>query len=865
MSHLGLDKGMEGQAVAAERPEGFFIIDRTQRIVQWSDGAEALIGLPGERVLGYPCYEAVQRQKSCGNTCRPSCSALRALEQGHFTGRSLLLIQRHSHALQLKCELTALPSPPGGAVIRLAPASRPRHITRGPGQIAALPPPGLSPDLVRDLHALVMLTTSLPATPTERSLGLALEILRETTGAEAAEVFLAEPGGRGMVLTGHSGLFRNAFFQITRFGPSEGFPGLVLTTQQPVMTTALSEDARYLRKRVVDRGFRSCVSVPFFDPNGLMGSLNLAFRRPDPDLEGAHRLLSWTGSTLGLMLQARTTPIREESSTPEAGGFGGESPQARTTRIREESSTPEAGGLGGASPQARTTPVREESSTPEAGGFWGESPQARTTRIREESSTPEAGGFGGASPQAGAIPILKEFGTAEYDNDEDQREGLDGPLRRVLQHVVKAGQAQGGRILALNRPSGSLLRHVGEGTMAEAFCPVIEATAPGNCPALSESRGIVLYGSRRSWPLDCRQASHCGEVTYCLPMIPGREAVGIMRISYQKPGPTPPTQHLVKLLGLADVAGWTILRVAASIRERQRIEGLHRQWLQLGAGAAGQPEHLAARGIQPKAPAPAIAAESPYLDIRCFGRFELYRQETLITPKMTPRRKALTLFKILLTHEGRPVSKDTLIELLWPEVAPEIGVSRLYMVVHALRRLVEPPGHERNWVFIRMDADSYYLDMSAACRVDVKEFEEMVGLGKRAEATGNMEAATDAYEAAVKLYRGDLLEDEPYAEWCWSEREYLRETCLDVLANLAAHYRQVGATERCIARYRQALRLDPAREQNHQGLMRALFALGRRDEALRQYQACREVLRRELDVTPLPETERLYLQIKSST
>ena len=817
MSHLGLDKGMDGQAVAAERMEGFFIIDRTQRIVQWSDGAEALIGLPGERVLGYPCYEAVQGQKSCGNTCRPSCSALRALEQGHFTGRSLLLIQRHSHALQLKCELTALPSPPGGAVIRLSPASRPRHITRGPGQTAALPPPGLSPDLVRDLHALAMLTTSLPATPTERSLGLALEILRETTGAEAAEVFLAEPGGRGMVLTGHSGLFRNAFFQITRFGPSEGFPGLVLTTQQPVMTTALSEDARYLRKRVVDRGFRSCVSVPFFGPNGLMGSLNLAFRRPDPDLEGAHRLLSWTGSTLGLMLQARTTRTREESSTPEAGGFWGASPQARTTPVREESSTPEAGGLGGESPQARTTPIREESST------------------------------------------------AEYDNDEDQREGLDGPLRRVLQHVVKAGQAQGGRILALNRPSGSLLRHVGEGTMAEAFCPVIEATAPGNCPALSGG-GIVLYGSRRSWPLDCRQASHCGEVTYCLPMIAGREAVGIIRISYQKPGPTPPTQHLVKLLGLADVAAWTILRVAAGIRERQRIEGLHRQLLQLGAGAAGQPERLASRGILSKAPASTpFAAESPYLDIRCFGRFELYRQETLITPKMTPRRKALTLFKILLTHEGRPVSKDTLIELLWPEVAPEIGVSRLYMVVHALRRLVEPPGHERNWVFIRMDADSYYLDMSAACRVDVKEFEEMVRLGKRAEAAGNMEAATNAYEAAVKLYRGDLLEDEPYAEWCWSGREYLRETCLDVLANLAAHYAQVGATETCIARYRQALRLDPAREQNHQGLMRALFALGRRDEALRQYQACREVLHRELDVTPLPETERLYLQIKSST
>ncbi len=65
--------------------------------------------------------------------------------------------------------------------------------------------------------------------------------------------------------------------------------------------------------------------------------------------------------------------------------------------------------------------------------------------------------------------------------------------------------------------------------------------------------------------------------------------------------------------------------------------------------------------------------------------------------------------------------------------------------------------------------------------------------------------------------------------------------------------------DKSIELYRRALRLDPAREQNHQGLMAALLATGRRDEALRQYEACKETLRRELDVNPLPETEHLYL------
>jgi len=140
-----------------------------------------------------------------------------------------------------------------------------------------------------------------------------------------------------------------------------------------------------------------------------------------------------------------------------------------------------------------------------------------------------------------------------------------------------------------------------------------------------------------------------------------------------------------------------------------------------------------------------------------------------------------------------------------------------------------------------------------------------VKIGRKADVAGDARAAIGAYEAAVQLYRGDYLEDEAFTDWCWSEREHLRESCLDSLASLATHYARLGLLDRSIASYRQALRLDPAREQNHQGLIRALFASGRRDEALRQYHTCREVLRRELDIPPLPETESLYLKIRSSS
>jgi DNA-binding SARP family transcriptional activator len=230
---------------------------------------------------------------------------------------------------------------------------------------------------------------------------------------------------------------------------------------------------------------------------------------------------------------------------------------------------------------------------------------------------------------------------------------------------------------------------------------------------------------------------------------------------------------------------------------------------------------------------------------------------------MFDRRKALTLLKILLIHDGHPVRGETLAELLWPEADPKTAMNRLYVLVHTLRRVVEPSTQDQRWVFICSDGGRYYFNSEAPYRLDVREFREYVSLGERLERDGDVTAASHAYEAAVNRYRGNLLEDEPYADWCGEQREHLREQCLAVLGKLATYHLQQDAPEKSVERCRQALRIDPLREGNHRQLMRALWVAGRRDEALREYRVCKDLLRRELDVDPLSETEELYSLIRN--
>jgi adenylate cyclase len=85
----------------------------------------------------------------------------------------------------------------------------------------------------------------------------------------------------------------------------------------------------------------------------------------------------------------------------------------------------------------------------------------------------------------------------------------------------------------------------------------------------------------------------------------------------------------------------------------------------------------------------------------------------------------------------------------------------------------------------------------------------------------------------------------------------------DALERLAANYAEAGASEAAIETAQRQLALDPLREEAHRILMRLYDASGRRSAALKQYQICEELLRRELNAEPEPETVRLWSEIRT--
>jgi len=126
-----------------------------------------------------------------------------------------------------------------------------------------------------------------------------------------------------------------------------------------------------------------------------------------------------------------------------------------------------------------------------------------------------------------------------------------------------------------------------------------------------------------------------------------------------------------------------------------------------------------------------------------------------------------------------------------------------------------------------------------------------------------------ALREAAELYRGNLLEGfvsavEGYDEWLAAERLRYWRIGVGVLGKLLAAQIRAGWWESAVETAGRLLSLDPTQEVVHRTLMRLQLDQGRADAALRRYQECAEILRREFGREPSAETEKVREAINAA-
>ena len=221
------------------------------------------------------------------------------------------------------------------------------------------------------------------------------------------------------------------------------------------------------------------------------------------------------------------------------------------------------------------------------------------------------------------------------------------------------------------------------------------------------------------------------------------------------------------------------------------------------------------------------------------------------------RRKPKLLVKLLALQPHQRLHREQLMELLWPDSGPEAAANNLHKAIHMARHALEPALESgAGSRFIITENQQVVLRAPRGVWIDVDAFERQASRAARS-------ADVSEYEAALALYAGDLLIEDPYEDWAAPRREQLRALRQDLLAGLAHLHESRGSYHEAVERLKELLDGEPAHEEAHRRLMRLYATAGDRGQALRQYRQCAEALRRELGAEPDRETTELKQQIES--
>ena len=217
--------------------------------------------------------------------------------------------------------------------------------------------------------------------------------------------------------------------------------------------------------------------------------------------------------------------------------------------------------------------------------------------------------------------------------------------------------------------------------------------------------------------------------------------------------------------------------------------------------------------------------------IELLGRFRVGIGGDEVRADVWPGRRAAELVQLLALADGHRLTRDQVVEALWPHLEVEAGAANLRKAAHHARQAL---GCSEAVV---LRGGQVALFPSWPIETDAGEFEAQ---SRAALARGDAAACA----AAASAYTGDLLPEGLYEEWTQAPRERLRSRYVELL-------RGSGQWERLVE-------VEPTDEAAYRELMRRELASGSRPAAIRWYGRLRTALRREMRILPSGDTVAIY-------
>jgi DNA-binding SARP family transcriptional activator/TolB-like protein len=252
----------------------------------------------------------------------------------------------------------------------------------------------------------------------------------------------------------------------------------------------------------------------------------------------------------------------------------------------------------------------------------------------------------------------------------------------------------------------------------------------------------------------------------------------------------------------------------------------------------------------------ATISHRAYVPARPIVRIHLLgtmRATSYLGDDVLPRaKKARAALGYLCLTPGARISRTRLAIMLWDRVSADQARTSLRQALFDLTSAMGPLASElisTGQASVSLNTDVCWIDALALMKSPYSD-------------------PTTRADLAV-LCPGELLEgfdgvSESFGEWLATERVRFKER---LAASLRSVLQQVDRgdfdPEQLETVARRLLSFDPTHQDAWNALMRALAKRGEREQALREYERCRETMQSAAHIKPLRETEELYRRIRA--
>lgn len=209
-------------------------------------------------------------------------------------------------------------------------------------------------------------------------------------------------------------------------------------------------------------------------------------------------------------------------------------------------------------------------------------------------------------------------------------------------------------------------------------------------------------------------------------------------------------------------------------------------------------------------------------------------------PLNLTRRKSRALVYYLAAHP-RPVARDQLLAVLWPDQPRPAAQQVLRTTLHGLRQSFGAT--------LRTEAETLALEAA----VDVRTFESQIANLQFSNLTSTLALYTADFLSSFTL--PDVPE---YDDWLVTQREHYRRLATRGLTTLATHHEATGDYSAALTALERALTFDALQEDLQRAAIRLHYLAGDRTAAIRRYDHLRKLLDAEMGIPPMTETRQLY-------